>query len=623
MGLPAFLLAAMALVATAALGSSSLRLRSLPAFLLVAYLLASAELVVLGEVLSLVGAVGAVGYAVGEALLLGATVLIWQRRGRPRPPALPALDTRTAIRRHPILAALGAVVGGALGYQLLIAVATPPNNWDSMSYHLSRAAEWLQRGRVEYVPDAATERMNALQPAGELEILWTLAFVGRDTAAALPQLFAELASLVGIYAIGRRIGFGRPDSLFASLLAATLTQVALQSVTTQNDLLAASFVVASAALVLGRSRVEVVLAGLALGLALGTKLTAAYAIPVLIALAVTTLPRRRLVECVAAAMAAFVLVGAYGYVLNVVETGRPLGDPAVTEQHRPERITAEGTASTVARIGFRFVDLSGLHPKAFVPNAISSAGRWVFDVVEIPPNPPEASVEPPFDFAVGQSSSEDISYFGPLGVLLLIPLSLGFAVATIARREQWERLALALALPVTVLEIALTYRYNIWLGRFLIAPVFLTMPLAAVLYRRHILAAVAALIGAVTLVAAHAYNVAKPTGLDGTRPVWSLSRAKAQAQTRPGMEDALIAMDRLPVAARIGIANLEEWSYPLYGATLDRRLVPLSEPDPLASAERLGLRWVVVGTHETRNSGRPGWRARRFPDAGWTLFSRT
>ena len=51
--------------------------------------------------------------------------------------------------------------------------------------------------------------------------------------------------------------------------------------TTQNDLLAASFVVAAAALVLGRSRAEVVLAGLALALALGTKLTAAYAIPVL------------------------------------------------------------------------------------------------------------------------------------------------------------------------------------------------------------------------------------------------------------------------------------------------------------------------------------------------------
>ena len=185
---------------------------------------------------------------------------VWRARGRPLPP-VPPVDLRDGIGRHPILVALGVVVGGALVYQLFIVLATPPNNWDSMSYHLPRAAEWLQRARVEYVPDPPTERINALQPGSELEILWTFAFLGRDTAAALPQLLAEVASLVGVYAIARRIGFGRPDSVFASLLAGTLTQVALQSVTTQNDLLAASFVVAAAALVLGRSRAEVVLAG--------------------------------------------------------------------------------------------------------------------------------------------------------------------------------------------------------------------------------------------------------------------------------------------------------------------------------------------------------------------------
>ena len=168
----------------------------------------------------LVGAVGATGYAVGEALLLAASLVGLAAAGPVRCRRVPPLDLRAGIRRHPILTALGVVVGGALAYQLFIALATPPNNWDSMSYHLPRAVEWLQRARVEYVPDAPTERMNALQPGSELEILWTFAFLAGDTAAALPQLLAELASLVGVYAIARRIGFGRPDSLFASLLAA-------------------------------------------------------------------------------------------------------------------------------------------------------------------------------------------------------------------------------------------------------------------------------------------------------------------------------------------------------------------------------------------------------------------
>jgi len=621
MALLAFLGAGTALVATALAASCSLRLRTLPSFLLAVYLLAAAELVILGEALSFIGAVGATGYAAAQAFLLAGSLWSWHRLGRPRPP-LPAVDLRGAAGRHPVLTALAAVVGTALTYQLFIALATPPNNWDSMSYHLPRAVEWLQRGRIEYVPDAPTERMNAFQPASEIEILWTLAFLGRDTAAALPQLVAELASLVGIYGIARRIGFARPEAAFASLLAPTLTQVALQSVTTQNDLLAASFVVASAALILCRSRVDVTLAGLALALALGTKLTSAYVVPVLVGLAVVSLPRRRLAECAAATAISFLLVGSYGYVLNLAETGSLLGDRSVTEPYRPARITLEGTASTVARIGFRFFDLSGLHPKSQVPDAISSAGRDVFDALRIPANPPETSVEPPFDFAVGQAASEDISYFGPLGVLLVLPLSIAFAAVSIIRRRRWERLALALALPVTVVEIALTYRYNIWLGRFLIAPVLLTMPLAAVLYRRRFAAAAAALVGVVTLVAAHAFNVAKSTGLEGTQRVWSLPRPDAQALTRPGIEDALLAVDRrVPDDARVGVVGLEEWSYPVYGRKLDRRLVPLPNADPLAAAERLGLRWVVDGTAKSGVGSSQAWRADRFARSGWTVFS--
>lgn len=168
-----FLLAAAAVAVTALAGAGALRVRPFAAFLLTAYLVASAELILLGEALSLVGAVGAVGYAVGHIVLLAVSVAAWHVRGRPLP-ALPHLALRAEARRHPILVSLGAVVGGALLYQLFIAVATPPNNWDSMSYHLPRAVEWLQRGRVEYVLDPPTERINAFQPGSELEILWTL-----------------------------------------------------------------------------------------------------------------------------------------------------------------------------------------------------------------------------------------------------------------------------------------------------------------------------------------------------------------------------------------------------------------------------------------------------------------
>ena len=120
-----------------------------------------------------------------------------------------------------------------------------------------------------------------------------------------------------------------------------------------------------------------------------------------------------------------------------------------------------------------------------------------------------------------------------------------------------------------------------------------------------------------TLVAAHAYNTAKPTGLDGTEPVWSLTRAEAQALTRPDVKDAIVAIDaRLPEDARVGVTALDEWVYPLYGRELERRVIPLPDSEPLAAAERLGLDWVVVGTPCAWSVDPPGLAAAALPRLG-------
>ena len=584
----ALVLAAVVLLLTSLAAAASLRLVSSVSFALASYLLAVGEVVLLTELLSFGHWVGRTGYAIGEALLLALSLAVWLARGRPLPPSF-SLD-RLALARHPVVTLLAVVVAAAICYQAFLVFATPPNTWDSMTYHLARTAEWYQRHAVEYYP-AHTARENAYQPNAEMLILYSLAFIGRDTVAALPQLLAELASLGAVFGIARRLGFARPAAAFAALLTATLTEVALQSVTTQNDLLAASFLAAALYFLLGRERKELALAGLAVGLALGTKATSAFGLPLIVLAALIVLDRRRLLQALGFALAGIALAGAYGYALNLAETGRSQGDSAATAPLRAEW-TPASTASTLGRLAYRLVDLSGYH---------------------------SAKVKTSFTFRVNTLASEDVSYFGPLGVLVAI-LAAGFAIAVTAGRAPPKLLAPALAVPVYLVAIAVSNRYNVFLGRFLLAGVVLTMPLAAWLYRSRALAAAAAMVGALTLALAHAYNQAKPTGLDGT-PVWSLQRARAQAILRPEMTGVIRGVDRfVPTNARLGFAlGEDDWIYPLYGPHLRRTLVRLPRVGLLVAANRAELEWVVIRGDVPI---RVGWTVTRLPARGWTLLER-
>ncbi|MHB8642620.1 MAG: glycosyltransferase 87 family protein [Gaiellaceae bacterium] len=609
--LPAFALVAVAAFAVA------FRLRlSWPGTLLAAYLVGSAEVVLGAEVLSPFHAIGVWGYLVWEVPLAFAAVAVWSRAGRPRPP-LPRVGFG-ALKRHPLLVVLGLVVGAALVFELVLATTTVPNSWDGMTYHLSRAAGWYQHGSLAWL-NAHTPRENIFPPNAEIQTLYTMVFTHGDHLAGLPQYLAELALLVGIFGVARRLGFARSNAAFAALLFATLSEVALQSTTPQNDLVVGAYLLAAVYFVLGRTRSEVALASLALGLAIGTKLTAFYALPIVALLALSLLPRRRIVELVAGTAVACAAVAALVYVENVVHTGSPLGPAAVRQPFAPV-VTPSGTVSTTSRILYRFIDFSGYQADIRLRVTLQNSGIFVFDKLGIAAEP-LASTQTPFFFLPNVRANEDISYFGPLGALLFLPLLAGYLLAWLARRTTRVHAILAVTVPLFALELALTYRYNEWLGRFMIVPVALCAALVARVYTMRVVSAFFAVCGIVFLSFALLQNERKPIGLAGTKPVWSLSRADAQGLAWPGFAPTFAGIDSVvPQNARVGILlGDEDWDYPLYGAHLTRRLIPLPAADPLGAAHKLGLQWVVVGN--VRTTERPGWSGVRFPNTQWDLVA--
>ena len=264
-----------------------LRVRGRVPFVIAALVVSAGSIVLLFTVLSFAKALTELGIWVGQLLIAGAALLAWTQRGRPLPER-PWLPSRTALMRSarqcPVIAALAIVNGLALGLQFVMAVTVAPNNWDSLSYHLSRAAYWLQFHKIGYFPGGTRFQLPP-PPAAEILDAWTLSLSHGDHFAALVQWAALLGIGAVVFSGGRMLGFRVYEAAFAALLVVAMPLMLMEATTTQNDLVVAFFVGATALFgvrgIRDRDTGDLVIAGAALGLAVGTKGTALMAGPAL------------------------------------------------------------------------------------------------------------------------------------------------------------------------------------------------------------------------------------------------------------------------------------------------------------------------------------------------------
>lgn len=193
-------------------------------------------------------------------------------------PSFPSLNVWDIL----ILTAVGVIVS-VTG---VIALVAPPNNYDSMIYHMSRVAHWAANATVDNYPTHILLQL-MVQPFAEYAILQTYILGGADYWASLAQWNAMLASLVGVSLLAEMLGGNRRGQLLAVLFTATLPMGILQSSGTQNDYLATLWAVCVAVFALlliktGRRRWGV-LCALAFALATFTKaLAVIVAVPFLL-----------------------------------------------------------------------------------------------------------------------------------------------------------------------------------------------------------------------------------------------------------------------------------------------------------------------------------------------------
>jgi hypothetical protein len=177
--------------------------------------------------------------------------------------------------RYEIVFALAVVC--VLSITLVLALAYPSNNWDSMTYHMGRVAQWIQNQNVDVYP-TANDRQTHNPPLAEWAILHLQLLSTSDRFANIVQWFGFLLSIIVATLIANELGLSQPSQLFSAVIAATLPTAILESSSTQNDLVVTSLCLAFAYFLLKFVRTfslqDAILCAASLGLALLTKGTA-------------------------------------------------------------------------------------------------------------------------------------------------------------------------------------------------------------------------------------------------------------------------------------------------------------------------------------------------------------
>ena len=156
--------------------------------------------------------------------------------------------------RDPLVATMSLVAMVALAYAVALGVGTPPNDWDSVIYHLPRAALWYQQGHVGYVEGTSDERIDVAPPHAEIGILFTMLLSRSDRWMSLVQTTSLLALATTVFALGRRVGLDLRQALFGALVFLCLPLLLLQAGTALNDIVVAAFLAAAVLFALAPGR---------------------------------------------------------------------------------------------------------------------------------------------------------------------------------------------------------------------------------------------------------------------------------------------------------------------------------------------------------------------------------
>jgi dolichyl-phosphate-mannose-protein mannosyltransferase len=307
--------------------------------------------------------------AVGLAALVRPAAGTVSRDQRPRPPAapssLPAWVLAAGAAAFAATAAL-ADLGRWAGDELI--------GVDPLTFHLPNVARWIQTGTVWQIDQFVPLLAHGDYPHnGDVVLLSTVLPWHNDFLVRLPITFYLVVLALAVFAVARELGAARAAAVLAAAVVASLPVVGLATIprALPDSLMWATYTCGVLFLLRHartRRRSDLVIAGLALAVACGTKWYGVSSVPLLIAiwLAARLLAERRArrPHAVRQALADGLLVGGLAFLGTVVWLVRNLalsGNPVFPLQVKPFGITIFDAPRDVIRdqVGWTIADYAG------------------------------------------------------------------------------------------------------------------------------------------------------------------------------------------------------------------------------------------------------------------------
>jgi hypothetical protein len=465
-------------------------------------------------------------------------------------------------RSEPVLLTGMALIITGVG---ITACISPPNNWDSMTYHMSRVVHWIQNGSIEHYPTSITRQLY-LNPWAEFAILHFQILSGSDRFANLIQWFSMLGSTLGVSLLARQLGAGPHAQIFSALVCVTIPMGILQGSSTQNDYVVSFWLVCftyfSILLRENGKPLYALAVGASLGLAILTKGTAyIYALSFLIWIGISLFKthRRERIQSIAIIVMAVMIINFGHFSRNHTLYGNPFGP--VQNMFANQVLSASSLTSNI----IRNIALHISTPFGPVNAILEKEIYRLHETIGVDPNDPRSTWKGREFHVTGLSRHEDIGG-NPLHLVLIGASTLIFLFGSIKQKN--IACFLACLMGGTVF-FSLYLKWQPWNSRLHLPLFILWAPITGTLFSQIGNSRITHLCSVILLLGALPYllnNQSRP--LTGEDSILIADRTQMYFRNRPLLTQPYIDTMQYILENRcseIGLVLEEgDWEYPLW-----------------------------------------------------------